>query len=116
MARSQKKESVMRGKSSWFVLAALLLSGTHGFAQGNVPAGKTVFENQCASCHPTEPGKQGFGPSLAAVMGRQSGTLPGYSNYTPAMMNAHVVWDPKTLDEFLASSTQKVPGTSMPVS
>ena len=105
----------MCGKSSWFVLAALLLLGTHAFAQGNVTAGKTVFENQCASCHPTEPGKQGFGPSLAAVMGRQSGTLPGYS-FTPAMVNAHLIWDAKTLDEFLASSTQKVPGTSMPVS
>jgi alcohol dehydrogenase (cytochrome c) len=105
----------MRVKSSWFVLAALLLSGTQALAQGNVSAGKTVFENQCASCHPTEPGKQGFGPSLAAVMGRLSGTLPGY-NFTPAMVNAHLIWDPKTLDEFLASSTQKVPGTSMPVS
>jgi alcohol dehydrogenase (cytochrome c) len=105
----------MRGKSSWFVLAALLLSGTHAFGQGNVTAGKTVFENQCASCHSVEPGKQGFGPSLAAIMGRQSGALPGY-NFTPAMVGAHLVWDPKTLDEFLASSTQKVPGTSMPVS
>jgi len=105
----------MRDKSSWFVLAALLLSGNHVLAQGNVAAGKTVFENQCASCHSAEPGKQGFGPSLAAVMGRQSGTLPGY-NYTPAMVNAHLTWDAKTLDEFLASSTQKVPGTSSPVS
>src|SRR5215813_2962472 len=105
----------MRGKSSWFVLAALLLSGTQAFAQGDVTAVKTVFENQCASCHSTEPGKQGFGPSLAALIGRQSGTLPGY-NYTPAMVNAHLIWDARTLDEFLASSRLKVPGTSMPVS
>lgn len=105
----------MRGKSSWFVLAALLLSSTQALAQGNVTAGKTVFENQCASCHSAEPGKQGFGPSLAGLMGRQSGTEPGF-NFTPAMVNAHLIWDAKTLDEFLASSTQKVPGTSMPVS
>jgi alcohol dehydrogenase (cytochrome c) len=104
----------MREKSSSVVLATVLLWGTQALAQGNVTAGKTVFENQCASCHSTEPGKQGFGPSLAAVMGRQSGTLSGY-NFTPAMVNAHLTWDAKTLDEFLASSTQKVPGTSMPV-
>jgi alcohol dehydrogenase (cytochrome c) len=105
----------MRGKSSWFVLAALLLSGTQAFAQGNATAGKTVFENQCASCHSAEPGKEGFGPSLAGVINRQSGTLPGFT-FTPAMTNAHLIWDAKTLDEFLTSSTQKVPGTSMPVS
>src|SRR5215470_4662064 len=115
MARATKEESVMRGKSSSFVLAVLLLPGTQALAQGDVTAGKTVFENQCASCHSTEPGRQGFGPSLAALIGRQSGTLPGF-NYTPAMVNAHLTWDAKTLDEFLASSTQKVPGTSMPVS
>ena len=105
----------MRDKSSWFVLAALLLSGTHAVAQGNATEGKTVFENQCASCHPVEPGKQGFGPSLAGLINRQSGTLPGFT-FTPAMTNAHLIWDAKTLDEFLTSSTQKVPGTSMPVS
>jgi alcohol dehydrogenase (cytochrome c) len=106
---------MMRNKWSWFVLAALLLSGTHALAQGNVAAGKTVFENQCASCHSVEPGKQSFGPSLAGVMDRQSGTLPGFT-FTPAMTNAHLIWNAKTLDEFLTSSTQKVPGTSMPVS
>src|SRR5215813_10970063 len=104
----------MRATSSGLVLGVVMLSGTHVWAQGNATAGKTVFENQCAACHTTEPGKQGFGPSLAGVMGRQSGTLPGF-NFTPAMINAHLTWDPKTLDEFLTSSTKKVPGTSMPV-
>jgi alcohol dehydrogenase (cytochrome c) len=105
----------MRAISGWFVLGATLISGTYAYADGNAVNGKTVFANQCASCHTTEPGKQGFGPSLAGVMGRVSGTLPGF-NFTPAMVSAHLTWDAKTLDEFLASSTQKVPGTSMPVS
>ena len=67
-------------------VAALLLASTQALAQGNVTAGKTVFENQCASCHPTEPGKQGFGPSLAAVMGRL---------YVTAFERAGVVATPK---------------------
>jgi glucose dehydrogenase len=104
----------MRTTSGWLVLAATLLSCTHALSQGNAIAGKTVFENQCASCHATEPGRPGFGPSLAGLIGRVSGTLPGF-NYTPAMVNAHLTWDAATLDEFLTSSTQKVPGTSMPV-
>ncbi|MEA2945321.1 MAG: hypothetical protein QOI40_651, partial [Alphaproteobacteria bacterium] len=105
----------MRTKSRWYVLGVALLCGAPAHAQGTAAAGKTVFENQCAACHSTEPGKPGFGPSLAAVIGRQSGTLPGFG-YTPAMVNAHLTWNAKTLDEFLTSSTQKVPGTSMPVS
>ena len=106
----------MRGTSSWFVFGIAVLTSTQALAQqGNADAGKTVFENQCSSCHSIEPGKQSFGPSLAGVVGRQSGTLAGFT-FTPAMMNAHLVWDAKTLDEFLTASTKKVPGTSMPVS
>src|ERR1700749_85826 len=106
----------MSGTSTWCVLGVAMMTGTQALAQqGNPSAGKTVFENQCASCHSIEPGKQSFGPSLAEVVGRRSGTLAGFT-FTPAMMNAHLVWDAKTLDDFLASSTQKVPGTAMPVS
>lgn len=104
----------MRSWAGWLILGAVLLSGDHAQAAGDAAAGKTVFENQCAACHTTEVGKQGFGPSLAAVIGRKSGTLPGF-NYTPAMANAHLTWDAATLDAFLTSSTQKIPGTSMPV-
>ena len=65
----------MRGIAGWFVFGATLVSSAHAFAAGDAVAGKTAFENQCASCHSTEPGKQGFGPSLAAVIGRRSGTM-----------------------------------------
>jgi alcohol dehydrogenase (cytochrome c) len=104
----------MRGGAGWLVVGAVLALSNQAWADGDAAAGKTVFENQCAACHTTEPGKQGFGPSLAGVNGRRSGTLEGFK-YTPAMMNAHLVWDAKTLDAFLTSSTAKVPGTSMPV-
>jgi alcohol dehydrogenase (cytochrome c) len=83
-------------------------------AAGDAVAGKTVFANQCSSCHTAEVGKNGFGPSLAAVLGRKAGGLAGFT-YSPAMAQAGLVWDEKNLDEFLASSTKKVPGTSMPV-
>src|SRR5262247_1614269 len=102
------------------LLAALILASAcvfHGQARaaGEAAAGKTVFANQCSSCHTVEVGKNGFSPSLAAVIGRKAGTLPGFT-YSPAMAQAGLVWNDKNLDEFLAASTQKVPGTSMPVS
>jgi alcohol dehydrogenase (cytochrome c) len=83
-------------------------------AAGDASAGKGVFEAQCAACHTTTVGKNGFGPSLAGVFGRRSGTLAGYS-YSPAMANAGLTWDAKNIDEFIAASTTKVPGTAMQV-
>src|SRR6266851_1945633 len=83
-------------------------------AAGDAAAGKAVFANQCSSCHTTEVGKNGFGPSLAAVIGRRAGHLAGFS-YSPAMAQAGLTWDAKTLDTFLTSSISAVPGTSMSV-
>src|SRR4029077_4936488 len=97
------------------VLVTCSFLGGQASAAGDPAAGKTVFANQCSSCHTTEVGKNGFGPSLAAVLGRKAGGLAGFT-YSPAMAQAGLTWDEKNLDEFLTSSTTKVPGTSMPVS
>src|SRR6266851_2051492 len=104
----------MRNLAGWFVLGTAVLSSNGAYAAGDATAGKTIFENQCASCHSTVPGGEGFGPSLARVIDRKSGAVAGY-NYSTAMANAGLTWDAKTLDGFLASTTKKVPGTSMSV-
>jgi alcohol dehydrogenase (cytochrome c) len=101
------------------VLATLMLVtcslfGGRASAAGDAAAGKAVFANQCSSCHTTEVGKNGFGPSLAGVLGRKAGSLAGF-NFSPAMAQAGLTWDEKTLDLFLTSSTKEVPGTSMSV-
>jgi alcohol dehydrogenase (cytochrome c) len=90
-----------------------LLAG-QASAAGDAGAGKAVFANQCASCHTTEVGKNGFGPSLAGVFERKAGTLAGF-NFSPAMAQSGLTWDEKTLDLFLTLSTKEVPGTSMSV-
>ena len=40
------------------------------------------------------------------------GTSPGF-NYSPALKSSGIVWDAKTLDQYLAAPTVKVPGTRM---
>ena len=95
-------------------LAAMLTFGASAGAQESVAEGKQAFETQCASCHTVKPGVNGFGPSLAGVVGRGAGKAPGFK-YTAAMSSSGLTWDEGTLDAFLTSSTQKVPGTSMPV-
>src|SRR5262245_29564029 len=95
------------------IVAGFFISMPAG-AAGDAAAGKTAFETQCSSCHTTAVGKNGFGPSLAQVIGRKAGGLAGFG-YSPAMAQAGLTWDEKTLDHFLTSSSAAVPGTSMSV-
>ena len=80
-------------------------------AQGDAAAGEKVFAH-CAPCHSNKPGENKFGPSLAGVIGRKSGTEPGY-NYSSAMKEANVIWDEKSLDEYLQGPGKFVRGTRM---
>ena len=60
-----------------------------------------------------EPGKTILGPSLAGILGRKAGSDPGYS-YSPAMKQANIVWDAKSLDAYLSDPQKFVPGNKMP--
>ncbi len=96
-----------------FTLAAagVLLSLGAAQAAGNPEAGAKVF-NRCKVCHTAEPGQNRVGPSLYGVVGRMSGTEPGF-NYSPAMKNAHIVWTPENLDKYLTDPKAMVPGNKM---
>lgn len=83
-------------------------SPTHA---ADVEAGKKVF-GKCATCHSTDPGVTRVGPSLFGVVGRKAGTEPGYQ-YSTAMKDYGVTWEPKTLDTYLVAPMQVVKGTKM---
>ena len=79
---------------------------------GDAVAGRLVFR-KCQACHSMEPGKTILGPSLAGILGRKAGSDPGYS-YSPAMKQANIVWDAKSLDAYLRDPQKVVPGNKMP--
>src|SRR5215831_12498351 len=79
---------------------------------GDAAAGRQVFR-KCQACHSMEPGKNMLGPSLGGLLGRKAGTEAGY-NYSPAMKQADITWDVKTLDTYLADPQKTVPGNKMP--
>jgi cytochrome c len=75
-------------------------------------AGEAVFKRYCAVCHSVEAGKNKIGPSLAGIIGRKAGSVPGYS-YTDANKNSGVTWDDNNLDTYLTDPKKFIPGTKM---
>lgn len=67
---------------------------------------------QCRSCHASEPGRHGVGPSLAGIYGTKAGEIPGYA-FSDALKQSGLTWDDATLDAWLQSPSKLVPGTKM---
>ncbi len=79
---------------------------------GDAGAGKTVFTNVCSICHSAQAGQNKIGPSLFGLIGRKTGSVPGYS-YSPANQGANLTWDEAMLDKYLQSPRAMIPGTKM---
>ncbi len=75
-------------------------------------AGKSVFNTYCSICHSPQPGKNMVGPSLFGIVGRKTGSVPGF-HYSPANHGANLTWDDATLDKYLQSPRTVIPGTTM---
>lgn len=95
-------------------VCVLLAASSAARAAGDATAGQQVFA-RCVACHSAKPGENKIGPSLAGVVGRKSGTEPGY-NYSTALKSANITWDDHSLDQFLANPAADVHGTKMFIS
>lgn len=102
----------MKNLGKVLCLLSLCLGSVHSQAECDVEAGKKQF-NKCAACHSVEPGVQLMGPSLHGLMGRKVGSLEGFP-FSEAMATADFIWTEETLDAFMASPMQYLPGTVMP--
>jgi alcohol dehydrogenase (cytochrome c) len=94
---------------------ALIAGGGKALAQSDAGVGASIFQSQCSVCHSDKPGVNGFGPTLAGVVGRKAAAIPGFT-YTSALKSSGLVWDDSNLDQFLTDSGKKVAGTAMAVS
>jgi cytochrome c2 len=93
-------------------VALLVAAAGAAHADGDAARGEKRFE-ECATCHSTQTGVNGVGPSLHDVFGRKAGGLDDY-RYSPAMRRSGITWTPQALDTFVADPQKAVPNNRMP--
>ena len=94
------------------VLVSFVFTSLSFAADGNPARGERVFGG-CAACHSLQPDQNMTGPSLANVWNRKAGSLSSFNRYSPALMSANIVWNDKTLDEWINDPQHVVPGNQM---
>jgi cytochrome c len=81
------------------------------FAVADAAAGEKLWR-QCAACHALEPGKNGTGPYLHGIVGRDKGAVDGFK-YSSALAEVEGSWEPVNLDGFIANPKGYLAGTAM---
>jgi cytochrome c len=93
-------------------MALLLAAAGVARADGDAAKGEKRFD-ECATCHSTQAGVNGVGPSLHDVFGRKAGGLDDF-RYSPAMKRSGITWTAQTLGNFVADPQKAVPNNRMP--
>jgi cytochrome c len=97
------------------LIAIVISTGAGGYvlaqSAGN-DQGRRVF-GTCAACHSLEPNRNMTGPSLADLWNRRAGSLQTFARYSDALKASGILWDDKSLDEWVKDPQHVVPGTSM---
>jgi cytochrome c len=78
---------------------------------GDPTKGEAVFR-QCQTCHVKQVGVNKVGPSLAGIVGRPAGSIPGF-RYSEANKGSGITWTEQELYVYLEDPKKKVPGTIM---
>lgn len=78
--------------------------------KGDPVVGKLMY-TECAGCHAFRDNK--IGPRHCGLIGRKAAGVPDFKSYSEAMRKSGLVWNEKTLNEFLASPLSYVPETLM---
>jgi cytochrome c len=102
-------QSGICGAAIGLAIAIAALSGHSARAAGDAARGAVLYKD-CQLCHSI--GKNDVGPMHKGVVGRVSGTVPGYE-YSAGLKGAKIVWTEENLDKWLNDPQQMVPDTKM---
>lgn len=79
---------------------------------GDADKGERVF-GRCRACHRVQGKQSGSGPNLKNIFGRPAGTAPGFTSYSKALRESGIVWNERSLDQWIASPLDFLPGNKM---
>src|SRR5262249_10895567 len=82
------------------------------FSEGNAARAQRAF-GACAACHSLQPDQNMTGPSLAGLWNRKAGSLTSFNRYSAALKSANIVWNDKTLEDWITDPQHLVPGNEM---
>lgn len=105
----------MRGAAALLAGVALALAAaapavaSKARPQGDAGRGAAIYE-RCLACHALAYDRTG--PRHCGLFGRRAGSVADFP-YSQAMKRSGIVWNAATLDRFLASPLNAVPGTTM---
>jgi cytochrome c len=99
--------------SSCLSFSLLLACSGAACAQGNADNGKRLYAAKCMACHSVDASIAG--PAHRGVFGRRAGSVAGF-DYSSALMKSAIVWNEKTLDQWLSDPEKLIPGQKMGVS
>lgn len=94
------------------ILMSCAITSQTSAADGNPARGQRAF-GVCAACHSLQPKKNMTGPSLADLWNRKAGSLESFSRYSAALKSANIVWNDRTLDEWIRDPQHLIPGNQM---
>lgn len=95
------------------IVAASFVAGAAHAQSGSATRGERLFNQQCAVCHTiAADGENKVGPNLHGVAGRKAGAVNGFS-YSEPLARSGIVWDDKSLAEYLKEPAARVPHGKM---
>ena len=101
----------MTHATSIICAGALFLCGSGAAAAaGNATHGQQLYQQTCVACHSTD--YNGVGPAHKGVFNRKAGSAADYA-YAPAVKASTIVWNEKTLDQWLSNPEKLIPGQKM---
>ena len=96
------------------VLGGIVVWSGTAQAEGDPVAGKKRYQMTCLGCHGDDRMASTTGPSLVNIIGRKAGSVAS-GVISRASAESGIVWDEQNLDQFLASPSEKIHGTIMPI-